>query len=58
VADEPDTLAAVTRIGDVLICRALAPHCEPLIRLGRSLWSALRPLLLGRAAIAPRIWRT
>lgn len=56
--DAPDTLAAATLIGDLLICRALAPHCEPLIRLGRGLWSALRPLVLGRAAIAPRIWRT
>ncbi|MEX2481590.1 MAG: urease accessory protein UreD [Gammaproteobacteria bacterium] len=54
----PHTLAGASLLGDLLICRALAPHCEPLIDLNRALWSRLRPLLLGRAATAPRIWRT
>lgn len=51
-------LAAATLLGDVLVCRALAAHCEPLLNLTRALWSALRPSVVGRQAVAPRIWRT
>lgn len=52
------SLSGVTRIGDLLICRAVAAHCAPLIALFHSIWSALRNLLLGCAPSAPRIWRT
>lgn len=51
-------LAAATLLEDVLVCRALAAHCEPLLNLTRALWAALRPAVLGRAPVAPRIWRT
>ncbi len=54
----PDTLAGVTAIGDLLIARALAPQCEPLVRAFHGLWAALRPALLGRVAVPPRIWHT
>jgi len=54
----PASLAGVTLIGDLLVARALASHCEPLMRTFKALWSALRPLLLGRVAVPPRIWHT
>ncbi len=59
IADaEPDALSGITRIGDRLLCRTVAPHCQPVLRLFHRLWSELRPRVLGRPAIAPRIWRT
>jgi urease accessory protein len=57
-AATPDTLAAVTLIGDVLVARALAPHCEPLTRTFTAVWAAVRPLVLGCVAVPPRIWHT
>jgi len=54
----PDALCAATLIGDRLVGRALAARCEPLKRAFSNLWSAVRPLLLGRVAVPPRIWHT
>jgi urease accessory protein len=54
----PGALCAATLIGDVLVARGLAAHCEPLENAFSELWSALRPLLLGRVAVPPRIWHT
>jgi len=54
----PDSVGAATLIGDVLIGRSLAERCEPLTSALNRLWSALRPVILGRPAVAPRIWRT
>lgn len=51
-------IAGATLIGDVLVCRGIAAHCQPLLAMCLRLWSALRPLVLGRAPVAPRIWRT
>lgn len=51
-------LAAATLRGDLLVCRALGGLVEPLARAWHDLWRCLRPLLLGRAAVAPRIWNT
>jgi urease accessory protein len=53
-----DILCAPTLIGDLLICRGLAQDCAPLSILARELWRALRPQLLGREAVPPRIWQT
>jgi urease accessory protein len=53
-----DAVCAATLIGDVLLVRGLADYCEPLVARFKSIWSALRPTLLGRSAAAPRIWRT
>jgi urease accessory protein len=53
-----DALCAATLIGDTLVGRGLATHCEPLIRAFGSLWAAVRPLTLGRDAVPPRIWAT
>lgn len=53
-----DARHAMSVVDEVLICRALAPQAEPLRLLFGNLWLALRESLLGRTAIAPRIWAT
>ncbi|HYD47556.1 MAG TPA: urease accessory protein UreD, partial [Terriglobales bacterium] len=53
-----EALAAATLVEDVLIGRALAASCESLSTLFGRLWAAVRPLLFGRPACPPRIWRT
>ncbi len=58
ICSESTVLSASTLIGDVLICRALAGECQPLLKLGRALWRGLRPILTAREAVAPRIWNT
>lgn len=58
LAGARDTLCAATLIDGTLIGRGLAMHCEPLKTAFSELWEGLRPLLLGRAAVPPRIWRT
>jgi urease accessory protein len=54
----PGALCGATLIGDVLVARGLATRCEPLLTTFTKLWSALRPLILGRVAVPPRIWHT
>jgi urease accessory protein len=49
---------AVTLVGGVLHCRALAAQAESIRRLFNGLWLQLRSNLLGREAMAPRIWAT
>jgi urease accessory protein len=50
--------AAVTRLPDVLVARYRGPASDDGARYFAALWSALRPRLLGREAVAPRIWST
>lgn len=57
-ADARGALCAATLLDDFLICRGLAASIEPLAATWRALWSALRPIIVGRAGIQPRIWRT
>lgn len=57
-AASEDAIGGASLIDDVLICRGLAHDCAPLTQLCRSLWFGLRPLMLGRDPVAPRIWRT
>lgn len=54
----PSLRFALTRVQDVLVCRALALHAEPVRNLFTQMWLQLRPDLLGCEAIAPRIWAT
>ncbi|WP_242471027.1 urease accessory protein UreD [Thiocystis violacea] len=55
---DTDTLIGVTRVEDLLIARALGGASDR-VRAGlAAIWSAIRPPLLGRPAIAPRIWAT
>jgi len=53
-----DALCGATLIGDVLVCRGIAARCEPLMAAFLRLWSTLRPSVLGRVAVPPRIWHT
>jgi urease accessory protein len=54
----PGLLAGVTLQGDLLVARALADTTERVQRVFCALWVALRPRLLGRDAVLPRIWAT
>lgn len=56
--DGPAVLAGATRIGDLVAVRGLAARCEPLVRAFVRVWAALRPHVVGRVAVAPRIWHT
>jgi urease accessory protein len=48
----------VTLVDKVLVCRALAAQAEPIKRAFIEHWQTLRPLLLDRPAVPPRIWAT
>ncbi len=52
--------AAVTVVadGDALVCRYLGPSAERARIFFQSAWTVLRPAVLGRAAVPPRIWAT
>ncbi len=56
VADLP--LAAVSLVDGILVLRALAPQAEALRNLFMEAWKRLRPGIIGRAAVPPRIWST
>jgi urease accessory protein len=51
-------LAAMSGWDDLLVARYLGPSVEQGRAFFVELWSVLRPVLLGREACAPRIWRT
>jgi urease accessory protein len=51
-------LASATRIGDVLVCRYLGGSAERARAHFARLWAAVRPKLLGRGEVPPRIWLT
>jgi urease accessory protein len=50
--------AAVTRLAGVLLARYRGDSSESARRYFAEIWSLLRPLLAGRGAVEPRIWRT
>lgn len=56
--DAGGTRFAATLVDGVLLCRALAVEAEPIRNLFTRIWLASRALLLGRVAVAPRIWAT
>lgn len=58
IAEAREATSGATLIGDVLLCRAIAAHCQPLLATFTRLWQVLRPELLRRQAVLPRIWRT
>jgi urease accessory protein len=57
-ADCTDGLLACTLIDGVLVCRASARRTDRLRQLFVHWWQALRPRVLARRAVAPRIWAT
>lgn len=48
----------VTLVDKLLVCRALAAQGEPIKRAFTASWQTLRPQLLDRPAVLPRIWAT
>ena len=48
----------VTLLGDVLACRYLGAQPERAREVFASIWTLVRPEVLGRPACAPRIWNT
>ena len=56
--EQNDVLLSCTLVDGSLVCRAIAPRADRLRRAFVSVWSAIRPLLLGRNAVAPRVWAT
>ncbi len=51
-------LTGVTLIDSLLVVRALGSNSERLKQQLISVWQVLRPMLLDRPAVAPRIWAT
>lgn len=49
---------SVTRVSGTLLARYLGPSSEAARRYFATLWEIIRPEVLGRAAVAPRIWAT
>lgn len=49
---------SVTLVDDVLVCRCLAAQAEPIKRAFVAAWRLLRPMMLQREAMEPRIWAT
>lgn len=56
--DTKDVRLACTRVQGLLLCRALAQQAEPIRQLFTRIWLELRPALLDRPAVTPRIWAT
>ncbi len=54
----PSSLMGITLIDGLLVVRALGVSSEILKKQMTSVWRALRPMLLGRPAVLPRIWAT
>jgi urease accessory protein len=50
--------AAVSWVDGVLVLRALAPQAEAVRHLFIAAWRILRPGIIGRDAVNPRIWAT
>jgi len=58
-AEQPATgVAAVTLLPGLLVARYLGDSSEAARRYFIRLWGRLRPALIGREAVEPRIWRT
>lgn len=48
----------LTIVDDLLVVRCAGRHADAVMRRFVALWQALRPRLLGRPAVPPRIWAT
>lgn len=57
-ADVQRALTSATLIDDVLICRFLGEQARQALDYFQRVWACLRPSVIGRAAIPPRIWAT
>ena len=50
--------AACSCVDGVLVCRAVASQADAVRRVFIEIWRRIRPVVAGRAAVAPRIWAT
>jgi urease accessory protein len=55
---KPDFPCGITLVEDVLVLRILGERTEKIQAVMIPLWKALRPLLLDKPAVLPRIWST
>jgi len=53
-----DVLLGCTLVDGTLVCRAIASRADRLRHAFVSVWSAIRPLLVGCDAVPPRVWAT
>jgi urease accessory protein len=58
LAEAPRGLVSVTSLGELVVVRALGPQVESVRALLIKAWQALRPALLSRSVVVPRIWAT
>jgi urease accessory protein len=49
---------SVSSLSDLLVVRALGPNVEGVRASLIAAWRVLRPAIVGRAAVTPRIWAT
>jgi urease accessory protein len=53
-----DSTAACTLVDGALVCRGVSSRADRLKQVFVELWSGLRPRLVGREAVPPRVWAT
>ena len=56
--DSGSTRTGVTLMDDLLVCRYLGGSTEEARRLFIAVWSVIRPEIIGKQAVPPRIWAT
>ncbi len=49
---------SVTRLGEAIVVRFLGEGAEAALAGFRAAWAKIRPAVLGRAAVLPRVWAT
>ncbi len=49
---------AITQLSDIWVARYLGPGTEAALSALRTVWTLIRPVAIGREAVAPRIWAT
>ena len=54
----PDAEAGVTAVSGLLAVRLLSSGNETVTGALRALWTGLRPLILGKEPVPPRVWAT
>ena len=58
MASHSAVLAGASTVDGVLALRVLGPQAEAVQRALTHAWAVLRPLLMDRPALPPRIWAT
>jgi urease accessory protein len=53
-----DSTAACTLVDGALVCRGLSGRADRLKQVFVELWKGLRPSLIGRESVPPRVWAT